>query len=131
MKILKNNKGKREFSKCWLFTCGTISLLFSIASMVLSAFDKNPVSELSIAIVDAVWGTSGVSFIGYILQNSVRAYTASKFGIPKEEGEDDGHTDDSGNSPDTGADDISDSEPEVQGTRMAQVRCVKSRKGTR
>lgn len=50
---------------------------------MLAFFDKNPVSELSIAIVETMWGTSGVSFVGYVVQNSVRAFTASKFGIPE------------------------------------------------
>lgn len=54
---------------------------------MLAFFDKNPVSELSIAIVETMWGTSGVSFVGYVIQNSVRAFTASKFGIPEKRGE--------------------------------------------
>ena len=81
---------KQEFSKVWLVSCIGISVIFTAASYVLSAFDKNPVSELSVAVVETMWGTSGISFVGYALQNSVRAYTASKFGIPgkqKEGGE--------------------------------------------
>ncbi|MBO6230912.1 MAG: hypothetical protein J6O50_10130 [Ruminiclostridium sp.] len=76
---------KHQFSKVWLVSCIVISVIFTAASYVLSAFDKNPVSELSVAVVETMWGTSGVSFIGYVLQNSVRAFTASKFGIPKED----------------------------------------------
>ena len=75
---------KKEFSKVWLASCITISVVVTAASFVLAAFDKNPVSELSAAVIDALWGTSGVSFIGYAVQNSVRAYTSSKFGIPEE-----------------------------------------------
>lgn len=84
MKIVVERKPreKRQFSKVWLAACIVISVIFTAASYVLAAFDKNPVSELSIAIIDAMWGTSGVSFVGYALQNCVRAYTASKFGIP-------------------------------------------------
>ena len=76
---------KREFSKIWLASCITLSVIVTAASYVLAAFDKNPVSELATAVIDSLWGTSGISFIGYALQNSVRAYTASKFGIPEKE----------------------------------------------
>ena len=82
-------KKKREFSKIWLAACIGLSVLFTAASYVLAAFDKNPVSELSIAVIDALWGTSGVSFAGYAVQNCVRAFTASKFGIPRKENNDD------------------------------------------
>ena len=79
---MKKSK-KVEFSKKWLIGCIALSLIFTAASYVLAFFDKNPVSELSIAIVETMWGTSGVSFVGYVIQNSVRAFTASKFGIPE------------------------------------------------
>ena len=83
MKIVFDKPRKnRQFSKCWLVACIVVSIIYTTASYVLAAFDKNPVSELSIAIIDAMWGTSGVSFVGYAVQNCVRAYTASKFGIP-------------------------------------------------
>lgn len=86
MKIIIERKPreKPQFSKCWLAACIVISVIFTAASYVLAAFDKNPVSELSIAVIDAMWGTSGVSFVGYAVQNCVRAFTASKFGIPKQ-----------------------------------------------
>ncbi|MBR5090175.1 MAG: hypothetical protein IK093_12175 [Ruminiclostridium sp.] len=78
----RTKKGK-QFSKIWLVSCIVISVIFTTASYVLAAFDKNPVSELSAAVIEAMWGTSGVSFAGYALQNCVRAFTESKFGIPK------------------------------------------------
>ena len=37
---------------------------------------------LTVEIIETLWGTSGVSFVAYALQNSVRAFTASKYGIP-------------------------------------------------
>lgn len=76
---------KKEFSKIWLGACIVISVMFTALSYILAALDKNPVSELSIAVIETMWGTSGVSFIGYAIQNSVRAFTASKFGLPKKE----------------------------------------------
>ena len=75
---------KREFSKCWLVSCAVMSLVFTTTSYVLAAFDKNPVSELSQSIIETMWGTSGVSFVGYAIQNCIRAYTSAKFGIPAE-----------------------------------------------
>lgn len=80
---------KREFSKIWLVTCIVLSVSFTAASYVLAAFDKNPVSELAAAVIEAMWGTSGVSFAGYALQNCVRAFTSSKFGIPPKKGYED------------------------------------------
>ena len=82
---------KREFSKTWLAACIVISIIYTSASFVLAWFDKNPVSELSIAIVENLWGASGISFVGYAVQNSVRAYTSAKFNLYdklKEEEED-------------------------------------------
>ena len=79
-------KGK-QFSKIGLVSCIVISVIFTAASYVLAAFDKNPVSELSAAVIEAMWGTSGVSFAGYALQNCVRAFTESKFGIPPKKGD--------------------------------------------
>lgn len=78
-------KKKLEFSKLWLICCITFTVIFTTASYILAAFDKQPLEALSSAIIDAMWGTSGVSYIGYAVQNCVRAFTASKFGIPKEE----------------------------------------------
>lgn len=80
--ILDRPKKKRQFSKCWLAVCIVISVLFTAASYVLAAFDKNPVSELSAVVIETLWGASGTSFVGYALQNCVRAYTSSKFGLP-------------------------------------------------
>lgn len=87
----RGHKKCRQFSKVWLVSCVAISVIFTAASYVLAFYDKNPVSELSIAVIETMWGTSGISFVGYALQNSVRAYTSSKFGIPvKQKGDENG-----------------------------------------
>ena len=80
----KRNKKKPQFSKVWLISCIIISLVYTTASYVLAAYDKSALEELSKAIIETLWGTSGVSFVGYVIQNSVRAFTSSKFGIPEE-----------------------------------------------
>lgn len=77
-----------EFSKKWLIWCVIISIIFSLLSYILAFFDKNTVESLSATIIETLWGTSGISFIGYALQNCVRAYTASKFGLPDEANKD-------------------------------------------
>lgn len=78
---------KTEFSKKWLIACIVISAGFTAASYILAAFDKNPVETLSATVIETLWGASGISFVGYALQNSVRAYTASRFGLPVEDKE--------------------------------------------
>ncbi len=86
--IIERNKKprkKRQFSKCWLVICIVLSIIFPAASYIIAALDKNPVSELSIEILKILWFATYTSAIGYYMQNCVRAYTASKFGIPKED----------------------------------------------
>lgn len=78
----KKQRKKMEFSKKWLVSCVVISLFYTTLSYILAWFDKNTVESLSTTIIDTLWGTAGISFVGYVLQNSVRAYTASKFGLP-------------------------------------------------
>lgn len=77
-------KKKMEFSKKWLTACIVVSLFYTTLSYVLACFDKNAVESVTIEVLNLLWGTSGASFCGYALQNCVRAFTASKFGIPKE-----------------------------------------------
>lgn len=81
-KKTSRKKAKLEFSKLWLIGCVVLSVLYTTMSYILAWFDKNTVETLSIQVLETMWGVSGVSFVGYVLQNSVRAFTASKFGIP-------------------------------------------------
>ena len=74
-----------EFSKKWLVSCVVISLFYTTLSYILAWFDKNTVESLSTTIIDTLWGTAGISFVGYVLQNCVRSFTASKYGIPMED----------------------------------------------
>ena len=75
---IKSEKKKMEFSKKWLIAVIAISCVFTAASYILAWFDKNPVSEISVAVIQTLWGTSGVSFVSYAVQNSVRAFTSTK-----------------------------------------------------
>lgn len=76
------SKKQMEFSKKWLITCVVVSLFYTTISYVLAWFDKDTVETLTIEVLNLLWGTSGISFVGYALQNCVRAYTASRFGLP-------------------------------------------------
>ena len=92
-----NSKKKRkrmEFSKKWLIACIVISLFYTSLSYVFGWFEKNTLETLSVEILQLLWGSSGISFVAYALQNSVRAFTASKFGIPLQDNFEDGHNSD-------------------------------------
>lgn len=75
----KEAKKKREFSKMWLIGCLSVTVIFVSFSYILSAFDKNPVESLSAQIVQCLCTVDGVSFFGYNIQNSVRAYSQNKY----------------------------------------------------
>ena len=75
-------KKKMEFSKKWLIGCIIISIVYTTFSYVLAWFDKNTVETLTVEIIETLWGASSISFAGYVLQNCVRSFTASKYGIP-------------------------------------------------
>lgn len=83
------SKKKMEFSKKWLIACIAISLFYTTLSYILAWFDKNTVETLTIEVLNLLWGTSGVSFCGYAIQNCVRAFTSSKFGLPQKGDSDD------------------------------------------
>lgn len=74
-----------EFSKKWLCACVIISIVYTTFSYILAWFDKNTVETLTVEIIETLWGTSSISFAGYVLQNCVRSFTASKYGIPMED----------------------------------------------
>ena len=75
----KNEKKNMEFSKKWLIACMCITVFFTLFSFILAIFDKNTASEVSVAIIQTLWSSSGISFGGYIVQNCVRAVTAKNF----------------------------------------------------
>lgn len=76
---------KMEFSKKWLIGCIIISIIYTTFSYILAWFDKNAVETLTVEIIETLWGASSISFAGYVLQNCVRSFTASKYGIPIED----------------------------------------------
>lgn len=79
------HKKQMEFSKKWLCACVIISIVYTTFSYVLAWFDKNTVETLTVEIIETLWGASSISFAGYVLQNCVRSFTASKYGIPMED----------------------------------------------
>ena len=90
----KKKRKRMEFSKKWLIACIVISLFYTTLSYVFGWFEKNTLETLSIEILQLLWGSSSIAFIGYILQNSVRAYTSSKFGLPQDNNSEDGDNSD-------------------------------------
>ena len=88
-KMIQNKQkkpiAKMEFSKKWLIGCIIISIVYTTFSYVLAWFDKNAVETLTVEIIETLWGASSISFAGYVLQNCVRSFTASKYGIPMED----------------------------------------------
>ena len=73
------SKHKTEFSKKWLVGCILASLFFTLLSYILAWFEKDTMESLSITIIQTLWGTSGISFGAYVVQNSIRAYSKNKF----------------------------------------------------
>lgn len=78
-------KQKIEFSKKWLIGCIIVSIVYTTLSYILAFCGKDTVENLSIEIIQTLWGTSAISFVFYCGQNGIRAFTGSKWGIPKEE----------------------------------------------
>ena len=95
----KKPSTKMEFSKKWLIGCIIISIVYTTFSYILAWFDKNAVETLTVEIIETLWGASSISFAGYVLQNCVRSFTASKYGIPMEDikDEESENYDDTGN----------------------------------
>ena len=85
MQKQKKKFRKMEFSKKWLCACVIISIVYTTFSYILAWFDKNTVETLTVEIIETLWGASGISFVSYALQNCVRSFTASKYGIPMED----------------------------------------------
>ena len=82
---MRKMKKKIEFSKKWLIGCIIISIVYTTFSYILAWFDKNTVETLTVEIIETLWGASGISFVSYALQNCVRSFTASKYGIPMDD----------------------------------------------
>lgn len=79
---------KIEFSKMWLICCSVITFVFCLLSYLWALIGVDTVSDLSIALVQTLLTVDGASFIGYTIQNSVRAYSADKYGYKEETEED-------------------------------------------
>lgn len=84
--VRNGEKKKPQFAKVWLVVCLIISVICTAASYILAFLDKvNIADSVTVSINEILWGNCGVAFAGYALQNCVRAFTASKYGIPPEE----------------------------------------------
>jgi hypothetical protein len=60
-----------------------LTLTACFLSYFLAFLGLNTVSELSIALVDKLMTVDAISVLGYVGQNSVRAWAADKYGYNK------------------------------------------------
>ena len=75
----KLKKKKLEFFQKWLIGCSLVTALYITFSYLLAYLDKEPLQELSIAIMNTLLAVDGTSVLGYVTQNCVRAYSANKY----------------------------------------------------
>lgn len=85
----KAKKKKLEFTQKWLIGCGIVTVVFLAMSFIWSMLGFDPLQDLSAAIVQTTLSLDGVSVGAYALQNSVRAYSADRWGYnpPDDDGE--------------------------------------------
>lgn len=77
--ITKKRKKKLEFTQKWLIGCAAVTVIYVSLSYLLSYLEKEPLQELSIAIMNTLMVVDGTSVLGYITQNAVRAYSVDKY----------------------------------------------------
>lgn len=80
-------KKKPQFSKVWLCISLGVSIFYTSLTYLFAWFGKETVSDVTIALNELLWGNNAVAFSGYAIQNCVRAFTASKYGIDTEKKE--------------------------------------------
>lgn len=71
--LLKQEKKKLEFMQKAVISTLVIAIFYTSLSYLLSFLDKNPVEQLTITIVQFVWGAVITSFLAYMTQNCMRA----------------------------------------------------------
>lgn len=79
--MAKKKRKRLEFYQRWLVACMALTLTACFLSYLLAFLGLEPVSELSIALVDKLMTVDIVSMLGYAGQNSVRAWAADKYGM--------------------------------------------------
>ena len=72
-------KKKLEFFQKWLIGCSLVTASYITFSYLLAYLDKEPLQELSIAIMNTLLAVDGTSVLGYVTQNCVRAYSADEY----------------------------------------------------
>ena len=80
---MKNTSKKKrlEFSQKWLIGFAVFTMICVGLSYLFSVLGLDTLENLSITIVQVCIGGVAVQFLGYNAQNSVRAYSADKYGI--------------------------------------------------
>ena len=74
-----------EFSQKWLLGSAIFTVFFVGLSYLFSVLGIDTLETLSSTIVQVGIGGTAIQFLGYNAQNSVRAYSADKYGISTSE----------------------------------------------
>lgn len=78
---MTDKKKPLEFSQKWLIGCGIATVGAVLLSFLFSALQLNALESLSSTVVTVFGSIAGASVVAYGTQNSVRAYSADKYGI--------------------------------------------------
>ena len=80
---MKNTSKKKplEFSQKWLIGSAIFTIFFVGLSYLFSVLEIDTLETLSSTIVQVGIGGTAIQFLGYNAQNSVRAFSADKYGI--------------------------------------------------
>ena len=82
---MTKKKKHLEFSQKWLIGFAVFTMICVGLSYLFSALGLDTLENLSISVVQVCIGGVAVQFLGYNAQNSVRAYSADKYGISTSE----------------------------------------------
>lgn len=80
---MTKQKKKLEFSQKWLIGWGIVTIFFCLLSFAWSALGFDALESLTISIVQVIGIVDAASFSGYVVQNSIRASSANKYGYTK------------------------------------------------
>lgn len=78
---MTKKKKHLEFSQKWLIGFAVFTMICVGLSYLFSVLGLDTLENLSITIVQVCIGGVAVQFLGYNAQNSVRAFSADKYGI--------------------------------------------------
>lgn len=78
----KTSKKPLEFMQKILIAMYVASIVYTSFSYILAFLGKDTVEALSATIVTTLWTADAAASLGYIIQNSVRAWSKNKYDKP-------------------------------------------------